>query len=153
MIGKMKFFHTNNQTVCEIRGKYGTGIGVATLKEKNTPSKLMGEMIAVYKAERSLIKDNIRKQKERIKFLEDFYVYLFPAKFHGRQIDWIKDRFAVYFNKENKKLIKWEEELVEVEKALASYLHDREASLKKIENYRNRVAARNVDSVSTENQK
>lgn len=152
MIGKFRFEHPQGVTICKLNGKKGCGIGVATLAPSDTSSVLMGETIALYKAEKNLIKKNIVKQKEKIKYLQSLKTYLFPYKFYGRQIDWIKFRFDKFIEKENQSLSEWEEALNEVNNALTEYLAQREKNLQKIKAFKERTAAQDVDSENTEKQ-
>lgn len=153
MIGRMKFTHRDGVfTKCEIRGKKGTGVGIAWSIPDAKESKLTGETIAMYKAEACLAKNNIKELKRKIKYLEDLRVYLFPAKFYGREVDWIKLRFDRMLDKEKKELESWEEEYIEIQNCLMGYLADREKSLKRIKKYKDKLAAQAVDSDSTETQ-
>lgn len=152
MIGRMKFSHDNGvYTKCEISGKKGKGVGIAWSIPGAKESQLTGETIAMYKAEMCLAKNNIKELKNKIKYLENLRVYLFPQKFYGREVDWIKLRFDKMLDKEKKELESWEEEYIEIQNCLMGYLADREKSLKRIKKYKEKLAAQAVNSDSTEN--
>ena len=138
MADKISFKRLEDCTVCEFNRENKIGFGVAHLHEGDTNSKLMGETVAYYKAIRDFAKSRIRELKEKIKYMEHMQIYLFPPKFHGRQIEWIKLRFDKELNRLKEELITWEKEAQDINSSLTEYFRKREKNLKVIEAYKKR---------------
>lgn len=140
-----KFENCINGTLCTIKHKNLEVCGFAQLRPEDKNSKITGETIAYHKANRLLVKEKIKEQKEKIKYLKFLYIYLFPDKFHGKQIEWIKTRFDKLIDKELKILSKLEEEYIEWDNSLSGYIEKRKNSLKVINNFRERKKKENVE--------
>ena len=121
-MSKTKFEAYENGVVCTIRRKGYVGCGVAELHPGDKKSRITGETIAYYKAERNYIKDKIRTQKTIINYLNFLEIYLFPYKFHGRKIEWIKERFIRIKQKEQNKLEDLNKECAEINAELTEYI-------------------------------
>ena len=135
---KTKFENCSNGTLCTVKQKDLEVWGFAELRPEDKNSKITGETIAYHKANRLLVKEKIKEQKEKIRYLKFLYIYLFPDKFQGKQIDWIKVRFDKLMNKELKTLSELEEEYIEWDNSLSAYIGKRRRSLDVINKFRER---------------
>ena len=139
-MSKTKFEAYENGVICTIRRKGRVGCGVAELRPGDKKSRITGETIAYYKAERNYIKDKIRTQKTIINYLNFLEIYLFPYKFYGRKIEWIKERFERIKQKEQNKLEDLNKECAEINIELTEYINQREINKEKIKNFKKRKA-------------
>ena len=148
MPDKIKFENVFNNILCTCRNKNHVGLGIATLREGDKDSTLMGETMAYYKAKRNLIKKEIDERKKRIKLLNHLFVTLFPQRLQGRQVEWIKDRLLRFIEDENFILKDLQEELKEWNEETIDYLKRREESLKIIKDYKERKRKKENERLS-----
>lgn len=137
-MAKPKFEEYENKITCTINRKGCVGYGVATLNPEDKKSKMTGETIAYYKAERSFIKNKIKAQKSIITYLDFLKIYLFPWKLCSRHVDWIKDRFDRLQEQEANKLSTLLEEYEEINSMLQEYIDTRKQSLEVIKKFKER---------------
>ena len=141
---RTEFFGDENTTVCNYEHNNKVGFGEANRKEGDANSKLMGETVAYYKAIRNFAKWELEEAKKELKKTQDLGVYLFPPKFYGRQVDWIKERFDRKIKQLQDNVKMWEDEIEDITNTLLSYLEEREKSMEKIKKFKERKAKQDV---------
>ena len=134
--GKMtQFLHDDDATICYIEGKGALAMGIAYFNPEGCekkPSTLVGETIAYHKALKEYYQQLIERQESKVKTLKDFGVYLFPDRFQGRQIDWIKQRYEKKIAEEIKKLAELKQAKEDAKKYLQDYVDGRKFFLEKL---------------------
>lgn len=138
------FFGDEYTTVCTYEHDEKVGTGEANLKVGDTSSKLMGETVAYYKAIRNFAKWELEDAKKELKKMQDLKTYLFPPKFYGRQVDWIKERLDKKISQLQENVEMWKGEIEDITNTLLSYLKEREEAKEKIKKFKERKAAQNA---------
>ena len=133
-------------TVCEIVRKGVHAIGTAYCKEEDFQTKLVGETIAYYKAERDYSNQMIAKQKEKIKQVKDFATFLFPERCGSSPLI---TRYEKWLRQEEEKLRQLEEKRRADSEWLTNYCVGRKIFIDRV---RKKRAAREEKEVTTEPQ-
>lgn len=134
MSNKTEFFHFKDTTYCLKKQKQYLGVGCATYHEngiENHASKLTGESVAYLKAIRDIYKQKLANKKQELKTLEDFHIYLFPAKFTNRA-DWIAERSEKRLNQIRNEIEDLSTTIQDISKEITEYLDGRAEFLSRL---------------------
>ena len=151
-MARHSFEEVDGGVKCTIHRKGGKAEGIAYMHSADKCTKLAGETIAYLKAERNYAKNKMIEYKSKLKYLEYLQEYLFPNKFYGKQVDWIKNRLLEEIRNIKQEYEYWKLECEGFDKEIIAYFKKRADNKKKIDRIKkiNSGAALFVDGVYTE---
>ena len=136
---RIVFEYPDNQVICYAYDKSYVGKGVASYKEdsiEDHPNKLVGESIAYSKAKRSIVKQKISDKKKELETLNNFIVYLFPQRFQGRYVEWMRERAQKRIKALTRAIEHLEFEKKEIDESIEDYLKERAGFIKRLQRKR-----------------
>ena len=136
---RIVFEYPNNQVICYAYDKTYVGRGVANYKTdgiEDHPNKLVGESIAYSKAKRSVVKQKINDKKKELEILNNFIVYLFPQRFQGKYVEWMRERAQKRIKALTRAIEKLSLEKIEIDESIEDYLKERVGFIKRLQKRR-----------------
>lgn len=130
---KIDFIEGESMQLCTVSKGTLVGEGVAILVENAKSSRLTGQTIAYYKAERDLCRQTRQIIKKEIADLEKMGVFLFPKKLACKETGFVKERFDKYLSQRKQKLKEIEKKIEYWDKTLEKYIENKKKTRAMIE--------------------